>query len=270
MLGEIGHSKSKPSSSTRGRRDHYVFQGYLRGFIHPQRQDHPKPLWMLNVHRHEWSEKSPYQIGWERGFYDYAPESNPDATAEDAFLRLENDIPRIRDCIRTNGYPSWTEHRDVLVDFAVMMAARSPLFRRQASSQVRPSLVDGPDGDVLAKNYSITLMRTEMLRRSQEWKEYDWVLGYTKNPQHPFIASDQVVGVQGAALTLEEAHHKNDFWLWCPLSWDMCLVASSRPLDAEPTARLQPEHSAKLQTLTRQQAEKFVVSPVPISRLTTG
>ena len=93
-------TKSKPSSDVKGRRDHYVPQAYLRGFIHPQRQGHPKPLWVLNVHRQEWSEKSPSQIGWERGFYDYAPESNPDATAEDAFRRLENDVPRIRDRIR--------------------------------------------------------------------------------------------------------------------------------------------------------------------------
>ena len=126
-------TKPKPSSGVKGRRDHYVPQAYLRGFIHPQRQGHPKPLWVLNVHRQEWSEKSPSQIGWERGFYNYAPESNPDATAEDAFRRLENDVPRIRDRIRANGYQSWTAHRDVLVDFAVMMETRSPLFRTQAS-----------------------------------------------------------------------------------------------------------------------------------------
>ena len=231
--------KSKPSSGARGRRDHYVPQGYLRGFIHSQRQDHPKPLWVLNVQRHEWSEKSPSQIGWERGFYDYARGSNPDATAEDAFRRLENDVPRIREHIRTNGYQSWTEHREILVDFAVMIATRSPFFRRQAISHVR-SLADGYTGDVLAKNYAITLMRTEMRRRSQEWKEYDWVLGYTKDPEHPFIASDQVVGMKGNAPKPLDALQRNDFWLWCPLSWDMCLVASSRPLDAEPTAPLQP------------------------------
>ena len=227
-------TKSKPTSDAKGRRDHYVPQGHLRGFIHPQRQGHPNPLWVLDVSRGKWSEKSPSRIGWEPGFYDYAPGSNPDATAEDAFLRPENDIPRIREHIRTNDYPSWTEHQDVLVDFAVMMATRSPLFRTQAVSQVRQSLANGPDGDVLAKNYSITLMRTEMRRRSREWKEYDWVLGYTKNPEHPFIASDQIVRMRVNAPMSLEALHKNDFWLWCPLSWDMCLIASSRPLDAGP------------------------------------
>ena len=235
-----------PSCDATGRRDHYVPQAYLRGFIHPQRQDRPKPLWVLDIDRHEWSEKSCSQIGWARGFYDYAPGSNADATAEDAFRRLENDVPRIRDCIRANGYEGWTEYRDVLVEFAVMMAARSPVFRTQAVSQAHPSLTDCRAGNALAKNFSITLMRTEMRRRPCEWQGYDWVLGYTKNPEFPFIAGDQVVGMRGNALTAEEALRQNDFWLWCPLSWDMCLIASSQPLAAEPTAPLQPVHVAEI------------------------
>ena len=101
------------------------------------------------------------------------------------------------------------------------MATRSPLFRTQAISQVRPPLGDSSNGDVLAKNFSITLMRTEMLRRPQVWKEYDWVLGYAKDPEHPFIASDQVVGMRGNTRTPAEALQRNDFWLWCPLFWDM-------------------------------------------------
>ena len=269
-MGQNRHSKSKLSSRAKGRRDHYAPQGYLRGFIHPQRRGQPKPLWVLDVNRQEWFEKAPSQIGWERGFYDYASGSNPDATAEDVFLRMENDFPQIRERIRAKGYLSWTEHRDILVDFAIMMATRSPLFRTQAVSQVRATLADGSNGDVLAKNYAITLMRTEMRLRSQKWKKYDWVLVYTKDPEHPFIASDQVVGMRGNAPTPLDALERNDFWLWCPLSWDMCLVASSQPLDAEPTVPLQAEHLAELQTLTRQQAEKFVASPVRISRITAG
>ena len=261
---------TKLSSDAKGRRDHYVPQAYLRGFIHPQRQDHPRPLWVLDVNRDKWSEMSPSQIGWKRGFYDYAPGSSPDATAEDAFQRLENDFPRIRGRIREDGHQSWTQHRDVLVDFVVMVAARSPLFRTQAISQVRPSLANGSTGNLLAKNYSITLMRTEIWRRRQQWRRYCWVLGYTKNPEHPFITSDQVVGMRGNALTLWEALQQDDFWLWCPLSWDMCLIGSSRPLDAGPTAALRQKHIAELQTLARRQAVKFVASPVRISHLTVG
>lgn len=87
-------TKSKPSSGTQARRDHFVPQGYFRGFIHSQRKNRPKPLWVLDVNRRKWSEKSPIQIGWERGFYDYTSGSNPDATADDAFRCLENDLSR--------------------------------------------------------------------------------------------------------------------------------------------------------------------------------
>ena len=57
-----------------------------------------------------------------------------------------------------------------------------------------------------------------------------------KDLEHPFIASDQVVGMRSKAPTPMEALREDDFWLWCPLSWDMCLIASSRTLDAELTA----------------------------------
>lgn len=256
-----------PSGCAKGRRDHYVPQAYLRGFIHPQRHDHQKPLWVLDLNRHEWSEKSPSQIGWARGFYDYAPGSNPDATADDAFRRLENDIPGIRDCIRANRYQGWIDYRDVLVHFAVMMAARSPLFREQAITQVGPSLGVGPNGNALAKNFSITLMRTELQRRPKEWQDYHWVLRYTRNPEIPFVAGDHVVGMRGNAPTAAEALRRDDFWLWCPLSWDMCLIASSQPLDAAPTAPLLPDHVVEVQTLMRKQAREFVASPMPVPHL---
>jgi len=33
----------------KGRRDHYLPQGYLRGFIDPARRDEAQPLWLLDV-----------------------------------------------------------------------------------------------------------------------------------------------------------------------------------------------------------------------------
>ena len=263
-------TKSKPSSDAKGRRDHYVPQGYLRGFIHPQQENRPKPLWVLDVGRGKWSEKSPSQIGWKRGFYDYSGGTSPDATADDAFRRLENDFPVIRDRIREQGYASWIRHRDMLVAFAVMMAARSLLFREQVLPQEYPSLATGSTGDDADKDLAITLMMEEMRRMPRQWEGYDWVLRHTKEPENPFIASDQIVGMRGNAPTLAEAVQNNDFWLFCPLSWDMCLLASSQPLDANPTAPHQLEHVAELQTLMRLQARKFVASPTQISRLTSG
>jgi hypothetical protein len=263
----LRRKKLKPPSDARDRKDHYAPQGHLRGFIHPQREGHPKPLWVLDIERMEWSEKSSSQIGWERGFYDYSPGSNIDATADDAFRRLENQLPRLRDRIRTDGYESWGQHRAVLVSFAAMMAARSRLFRTQTVSQILPLLAADANRDVLAKNFSITQMRTEIERRPKDWEQFHWVLGYTKNPEHPFIASDQGIGMWGNAADITEAYVQNDFWLWCPLSWDMCMIASSQSLSGEPTAELRPEHVTEIQILTRRQAMIFIASRVPLPNI---
>ncbi len=227
--------RQKPPSDVGDRKDHYVPQGYLRGFIHPERTRHPRPLQVLDIKRHKWVQRAPSQIAWARGFYDYSTDSEPGATAEDAFRRLENQLPLVRERVRAKGYASWDEHRELLVSFAAMMAARSPLFRTQSVAQILPSLATHPNGEALAKNFAITQMRNEIQRRPKEWEQYHWVLGFTKNPEHPFIASDQGVGMWGNGATPAEAYATNDFWMWCPLSWDMCLIASSRPLTADST-----------------------------------
>lgn len=263
-------AKSKASSSTEGRRDHYVPRGYLRGFLHPKRPSDSKLLWVLDVKRDTWSEKSPSAIGWERGFYDYSLGSNPDATADEAFRFLENKVPTIRDRIRKEGFPNWIRYREVLVEFAVMMAVRSPLFREQVASKNRPPSVTGSTDSSAAKDSAITLMRREMRRLPQQWEAFDWVLRYTNDPDNPFIACDQVVGMTGSAPTLEEAVQNHDFWLACPLAWDMCLLASSLPLDTDLTAPHRLEHIRELQAQMKGQARKFVASPTRIPNLTSG
>jgi hypothetical protein len=132
---------------------------------------------------------------------------------------------------------------------------------------VLPSLDDGPRRDILAKNYSITIMRTEIERRPGQWQEYHWVLAYSKSPEHPFVASDQCVGMRGVAPTIGEAFRRGEFWLWCPLSWDMCLIGSSQPLDAEATVELRPDYISEIQALTMRQATIFVASPVRLQAL---
>ena len=263
-------TKLKPSSATKGREDHYVPQGYLRGFIHPQRVKLQQPLWVLDVERGTWSEKAPSQIGWERGFYDYSPSSNPDETADEAFQFLENNVPRIRDRIRNEGHASWVRDREVLVEFMVMMAVRSPLFREQVLAKELSQLHKGSNGNGAAKDSAIALMVREMRRTPHPWQELDWVLRYTKEAENPFVASDQVVGMTGSAPTLEESLQINDFWLYCPLSWDMCLIGSSRPLDADRSAPHELEYVLQLQTLMKQQARRFVASPSQIPRLTSS
>lgn len=257
----------RPASSTeKGRRDHYVPQGYLRGFIAPERRLLQKPLWVLDVTTDRWSERSPSQVAWSSGYYDYAGSSRPDATADEAFAPFERRFPQIRERIRSRGYNSWIQDREFLVGFAAMMAARSPLFRSQAALQVSSSIGDDPTRDGLSKNFSITLMRSEMSRRAQAWSQFHWVLAST-DPEHPFVTSDQTVGMRGDAPTQIDALARNDFWIWCPLAWDMCLVASSLPLTTAGAAKLKPEHVAEIQALTVRQAKTFVASPCQLGAL---
>jgi hypothetical protein len=261
--------RPKPLSENKNRKDHYAPQGYLRGFIHPQRQRHPKPLWVLDVASNEWAERSPSQIAWSRGFYDYSEDSRPDATADQAFSFCENQFPRIRERIRADGYESWALDRQILVSFVAMMAARSPLFRTQSVSTVEPSSVQQPNSEALAKNFSITLMWSEMKRRASEWDRFDWALGYTENPEDPLVTSDQPIGMRGAAGDQRTAWQRNDFWLWCPIAWDMCLIASSLPLIGPPTTALGPEYLAEIRTLTAKQATRFVASPCVLADILT-
>jgi alpha/beta superfamily hydrolase len=200
-------------------------------------------------------------VGSVRGFYDYGEGHSPDATAEDSFRRLENAFPSVREQIRRDGYGSWIGHRDLLVAFAAMMAARSPLFREQALSHL--PITD----DTLAKNYSLTLMRSEIVRRTERWGRYHWALSHTDNPDHPFFASDQVVGLWGNAPSPSVAVERDDFWMWCPLAWDMCLVGSSRPIVGDVTRKLQNADVIEIQKLTRKQAQVFLAGPVPLLHL---
>jgi hypothetical protein len=205
-------------------------------------------------------------LAYERGFYDYPDGAKPDATADDAFRTLEREFPLVRERIRGDR-TNWIRHRETLVSFAAMLAARSPLFRVQSISGVLPSLADRANSAVMAKSYSITTMRAEMQRRAQEWLSYHWALGYTEDPSVPVITSDQSIGMRGAVADQGVAYASDDFWLWFPVSWDMCLVGSSKPLDAYDTVEFSIEHLAELQSLTYQQARRFVVSPVRLPDL---
>jgi len=88
----------------RGRKDHYIPRGYLRGFIDPARENLSKPFWKLDLATKEWTMESPGSVGWKHGFYDYA-ESHPDLeNPEKTFKRFEDDYPSHRDHILRRNY----------------------------------------------------------------------------------------------------------------------------------------------------------------------
>jgi hypothetical protein len=44
------------------RRDHYLPQSYLRGFIDPARVNEPRPIWQLDTRYQEWRMRSAKEI----------------------------------------------------------------------------------------------------------------------------------------------------------------------------------------------------------------
>ncbi len=135
----------------RGRKDHYVPQGYLRGFIDPAREDLDKPLWVFDLKAKASSEKSTTEIGWERGFYDYSSAEVDAEHLDVTFANFEREFPMVREHMEGRRYKGWLkQHRAFLLGYMQMMRARSPLFIQQQTSQnrnLRGATVTAVDGN---------------------------------------------------------------------------------------------------------------------------
>jgi hypothetical protein len=182
------------------RKDHYIPQGYLRGFIDPTRVGLPKPLWCLDISTDTWSPRSTSEVGHFRGFYDYVGAKAAVAElepADNAFVRLENDYPGVRDEIVSSGFALWTKHREFLLSFMRMMGVRSPLFREQKVAEGKmiralvveeinherntikvKSLTPSPVSPAFIRNRAITQMREEIEKGAAWLKDFHWALRF--------------------------------------------------------------------------------------------
>ena len=249
-----------------GRRDHFSPQGYLRGFIHPSRTAVAKPLWVFSVPNRRWRQRSTSAFGWKDGLYDYPLGSDPDGTAEDEFLRPENDFPAIREKIRRGGFATWAEHREDIVRFAAMLSSRSPVFLEQAAASIAPSLGDRRDSQQLAHNYSVTVMRSEIPARFKRWLALSWALRFTTDPGAPVVGCDQSVGMDGYEPDISSALGDDRTLLFFPISWDMCLFGSRATLTPE-CAEFVEADLLRLRSFIVKQARSFVVSPVRLDNI---
>lgn len=234
----------------RGRKDHYVPQGYLRGFIDPARADCDKPLWHYDLEAKVWMEKSPGEVGWERGFYDYADTNaqleHPDVT----FAQFEREFPLVREHMLGRNFKGWVkQHRSFLLGYMQMMRARSPLFIQQQTQQnrnLRGATVTavGPGNQVtvdslglrpfpenVVRNAVIGQMRQEISKGPDWMLDFNWCLRYTKSLADPFITGMHPLLLEGPAPTLEEAMKHPDTLIWFPICWQACLVGSLRRFD---------------------------------------
>jgi hypothetical protein len=265
-------------AATRNRRDHYLPQGYLRGFIDPARVKLPKPLWCFHLHTRKWRECGPKEIGYIDGFYDYATENvaaeHPDIT----FKRLENDFPLVRARILRDGFSSWIGHKEFLLAYMQMIRARSPLFFDQWHGQAKTIRlatvtevlhehavkVDSLEGRAMTEgeiqNWTISKMREE-IKKGPDWlADFHWALRYTDSPSDPVITAEQPFVSIGISSDVAAAMSHPDTLIYFPICWQAFLFGSVRRFDVE-TERFHPDTLQWVRRAYIQNGRNFLVSP---------
>ena len=127
-----------------GRRDHWLPQCYMQGFIGPSRKDEPRPLYCFEKETQQWRAVSTKEIGQGEGFYDYAEGTDYDAIThpDSVFGRLEKQWRSKRELMGRDKFASWARHKDLLIEFMHMLRARSPMAMEQQRAQ---ALISGGD-----------------------------------------------------------------------------------------------------------------------------
>jgi hypothetical protein len=267
-------------AKTTNRRDHYLPQGYLKGFVDPARKKQSKPLWCFDLHSKKWRERSPKEIGYINGFYDYAIENTAFEHPDLTFKRLENDFPRVRDQIIQEGFSSWVQHKDLLLAYMQMIRARSPLFFDQWSVQAQTMQVatvtkvlqdtakgtgvqhDGfrPMTKAEIKNWTIAQMREEINKGADWLSHFHWALRYTDSPNDPVITAENPFVSIGKSRDVKTALADPETLMYFPIGWQAFLFGSIRPFDVE-TERFHPGTLQQVRQAYRTNGRKFLVSP---------
>lgn len=267
------------------RKDHYIPQGYIRGFIDPSRAGQPKPLWCLDIPTNTWSPRSTSEVGQVVGFYDYAGAKAALAeldSADNAFVRLENDYPSVREELISSGFALWTKHREFLLSFMRMMGVRSPLFREQKMAEgktiealvieeVYPdrnaikvkSLTPSPVPPAFIRNRAITQMCEEIQKGPAWLADFHWALRYTDAIAEPFVSSELPFAAEGPPGDLKDVLAHPDTLLVFPLCWQACLFGSLRKFDTE-TDKFNVADMRTTRRKYRAWAERFLLSPIKL------
>lgn len=276
---------ASPTRQLRDRRDHWLPQGYLRGFIGPSSAARFKPLCCFYAHTQQWENASPKQIAYGEGFYDYADGTDystvthPDST----FARLEREFPLRRDEMAANAFAGWQEHRDFLLEFMQMVRARSPLAMQQREAEARSlrgatvtgvnhdkrtitldSLELRPLPEHTIRNFTISRMLQEVEAGASWMSEFNWCLRYTDAEGDSFCTTDQAIFVGGkieAEQVTMDLLHDHDTLLFFPLCWRACLFGRARPFDKS-YDRADARDIRTLRGKQKRGADRFVVSPV--------
>jgi hypothetical protein len=183
--------------------------------------------------------RSTKQIGHETGFYDYAgtaPELDSLHSADDAFMELENDSPRIRMKLVSKHFRNWHKHLGFLLQYMQMIRARSPLFFKQKEDEgkalqtwtvkeVHPdnrtvaltSMQPAPPPAPFIKNRTITQMREE-IQKGESWLwDFNWAVRYCDSVAEPFVTSEAPFVVESPANEIAQALQQPETLLFFPL-----------------------------------------------------
>jgi hypothetical protein len=275
----------------RNRRDHYIPQGYLRGFIAPDNRLAERPLWAFDIPHQKWSEKSTREIAYRYGLYDYSEECPPEITVDSAFVELEQTFPKVREEIVAGGFTNWKTHKDFLIRFMDMLRVRSLLYfdemlEAYSATQIleienvldtRPDLSD-PNRSVttvkykertfksrdekqrLLKNLTLTEMRRALEAPAPWLSSVNWVLRYTSDSHNPCVCSEQPLLLHGSETSSSAALSNPDTFIFFPLSWNACMVGCPVPIDKD-TDEFHPVDLGQIRKIYREAATLFVVSP---------
>ncbi len=266
-------------NSNRNRRDHYLPQGYLRGFIDPTRLNYPRPLWHYDIPNSIWAEKSPREVGYRPGFYDYVTSEIGLETADSTFAELERAFPLIRRELISKKFENWRDHLDFLLRYIQMMRARSLLYfdrmeaegknlRAWVIEEVSPdrrsvrvrSMTPEPLPNAFIRNWTITGMREEIKKGAAWLNDFKWALRYSESSAEPFVISEIPFMAYGHRVHLADALRDPETLLFFPLCWQACLIGSRQFFEKE-TDRFGDEDMRRTRRMHRESANLFLLSP---------
>jgi len=273
-----------------GRRDHWLPQCYMQGFIGPSRKDEPRPLYCFEKETQQWRAVSTKEIGQGEGFYDYAEGTDYDAIThpDSVFGRLEKQWRSKRELMGRDKFASWARHKDLLIEFMHMLRARSPMAMEQQRTVVgsyrvatiteifphptNPNLT-GVKVDTMTpypmpapavRNTVIGQMLADVQANVLWPKNMDWCLRYTEDENNPYTATDQAVIVQGTlpaqAVTPEVLAHPDTLVIF-PLCWEACLFGTPLKFDVS-YDRADPQQPLSIRTEQKQRCDRFLISPI--------
>ena len=262
-------------SRRRGRKDHYLPQGYLRGFIDPSRQSHPKPLWVFDIPHGKWRESSTSEVGFSKGFYDPMGAGTELEFADATFSEFERKFPLVRRDLIATGFTGWEQHLDFLLGYMDMIRARSLLYfsQKQKEKENTPAwvvteVISPTEIKVEPKALSRDFIRNRTLVEMKEeiehgpvrLRNFDWALRYCDSVEDCCTTSESPFVMEGVSGDIAKDFADPTTLLIFPVCWQACLFGSLSKFNVK-TDKFLSQDLWKLRTDRKANSSLFIISP---------